>query len=87
MIDLVCFLIFRFAVSQLDSYGIAHHNCVYHPQCKLPTSCIVLSLASGSRTIVHYRNLPELTLEDFKKVNLSSIQWIHFEVYTINCCI
>ena len=72
-----------FAVSQLESYGIAHHNCVYHAQYKLPTSCVVLNLTSGSRTIVHYRNLPELVLEDFVKVDLSPFSWIHFEVHAI----
>ena len=35
---------------------------------------------SGTRTIVHSRNsLPELSFEDFDKLELSSFDWIHFE--------
>ena len=35
---------------------------------------------NGSRTIVHHRGaMPEITFEDFKKLNLSEYSWIHFE--------
>ena len=44
-----------------------------------PTSYIVLSRENGSRTIVHYRDLPEYTFEDFRGVDLSPVQWLHFE--------
>ena len=47
--------IYRFAVSEMDRYGIHHSACVCHPHCKLPTSCIVLSASSGSRTMVYSR--------------------------------
>lgn len=42
--------------------GILHSHCEVHPQSKLPTSCVVLSTSSASRTIVHYRwaNVPIL---------------------------
>ena len=42
-----------------------------------PTSSIYLS--GAGRTIVHYRDLPELASEQFCKVDLSPYTWIHFE--------
>ena len=44
-----------------------------------PTSYIALSRENGSRTIVHYRDLPEYSCEDFQRVDLASVQWLHFE--------
>lgn len=48
-------------------------------QGKLPTSYIALSRATGSRTIIHYRDLPEYGLADFEGVNLDGYDWVHFE--------
>lgn len=44
-----------------------------------PLSCVTLSRATGSRTIVHYRDLPELTAADFAQVPLAGFAWLHFE--------
>jgi ketohexokinase len=44
-----------------------------------PTSYIIISQATGSRTIVHYRDLPEYQLEAFEKIDLNNYDWIHFE--------
>ncbi|MEA3644171.1 MAG: PfkB family carbohydrate kinase, partial [Lamprobacter sp.] len=44
-----------------------------------PTSYISLSRATGSRTIVHYRDLPELSAADFTQVDLTNLDWAHFE--------
>lgn len=44
-----------------------------------PTSYIALSGATGSRTIVHYRDLPELSAADFAEVPLGDLDWIHIE--------
>jgi ketohexokinase len=38
-----------------------------------------LSHASGTRTIVHYRDLPEFSFADFEKIELSTFDWLHFE--------
>jgi ketohexokinase len=46
---------------------------------KVPTSYIVLSRESGSRTIVHYRDLPEYPAEAFAAIDLSNFDWLHFE--------
>jgi ketohexokinase len=42
-----------------------------------PTSSI--QLAAASRTIVHYRDLPELTAKQFAAIELAPFDWIHFE--------
>ena len=44
-----------------------------------PTSYIILNKHNGSRTIVHYRDLPEYAFADFKQYNYSTVDWIHFE--------
>ncbi|BAO43343.1 PfkB family carbohydrate kinase [Thiolapillus brandeum] len=49
------------------------------PSGKLPTSYITLSAATGSRSIVHYRDLPEYGFADFDALELDHFDWIHFE--------
>lgn len=44
-----------------------------------PTSYITLNQQNGSRTIVHYRDLPELSASDFPADVVSNIDWFHFE--------
>jgi ketohexokinase len=44
-----------------------------------PVSYIVQNVKNGSRTIVHYRDLPEYRYEDFQALSLESYDWIHFE--------
>ena len=44
-----------------------------------PTSYITVNTNNGSRTIVHYRDLPELTFDKFDKIKLSAFDWFHFE--------
>ncbi len=44
-----------------------------------PTSYITLSRTTGSRTIVHYRDLPELDFQAFARVPLDGLAWVHFE--------
>jgi len=45
----------------------------------LPTSYICLNRRNGSRTIVHHREFPELSFEDFARIDLDSFDWVHFE--------
>jgi len=69
-----------FILQQMSDRGIHYDNCICHKDCGTPTSCVVLSLQTGTRTIVHHRNdLPELEVADFEKVDLSKYGWIHFE--------
>jgi ketohexokinase len=63
----------------LDRRGIGRGFAVTLPGTRTPTSYITLSRATGSRTIVHYRDLPELTAGDFAAVSLEGCKWVHFE--------
>lgn len=44
-----------------------------------PTSYITLNRENGSRTIVHYRDLAELTMAQFDRLDLGGYHWFHFE--------
>lgn len=69
-----------FVCNHLFDRGVRYDSCVHHSGCGTPTSFVTLSLATGSRTVVHSRNnLPELTVSAFEKVNLANYDWIHFE--------
>ena len=46
---------------------------------KVPTSYISLSRLNDSRTIVHYRDLPEYQASDFARIDLNLFDWLHFE--------
>jgi len=46
---------------------------------KVPTSYVTLNRRNGSRTIVHYRDLPEYNHIDFEQIDLGRLDWIHFE--------
>ncbi|KAJ9579075.1 hypothetical protein L9F63_024817, partial [Diploptera punctata] len=69
-----------FMMNDFKAHNINIDNCVYYDNCDTPISVVISSLTTGSRTIIHSnKNLPELTLEDFKKLDLSQYGWIHFE--------
>lgn len=65
-------------VRQLVERGLDVTHCVRRPGAT-PTSHILRSQASGSRTIVHHRDLPELAAEDLAQVPWSEYDWLHFE--------
>lgn len=44
-----------------------------------PTSYITLSKNTGSRSIVHYRDIPEYAAADFEALDLHAYDWVHFE--------
>lgn len=66
-------------VDDLAQHGIDLSEVRTLPYGKVPTSYITLSEQSGSRTIVHYRDLPEYDYERFCTIDLSRFDWIHFE--------
>jgi len=66
-------------LKDLDRRGIDTKACVFHPHGSTPTSYVILSRANGSRTIVHYRDLPELAAGDFARIRLAGCDWVHFE--------
>ncbi|XP_077384618.1 ketohexokinase isoform X4 [Festucalex cinctus] len=48
--------------------------------CVTPTSLVIGSAATGSRTILHMNsNIPDVTFEDFSALDLSAFKWIHWE--------
>lgn len=69
-----------FIMEDFEKYGVNTDNSVICEGCDCPVSCVILSAATGSRTIIHSnKNLPELSMEDFAKINLNSFKWVHFE--------
>ncbi|KAJ0421971.1 Ribokinase-like protein [Aspergillus carlsbadensis] len=62
---------------------VSLQHCIYREEFEEPASSyIIKSQASGSRTIVNYNELPEMTLEEFKTIInglRSSTGWFHFE--------
>ncbi|XP_032878260.1 ketohexokinase isoform X3 [Amblyraja radiata] len=69
-----------FIYDDLRRYGIAVPNVIVHAESSFPASIIISNISNGSRTILHTnRNLPNVTSEDFRKVDLSQYKWIHWE--------
>lgn len=66
-------------LADLEYHGIDTSACRSYPSGSTPTSYVWRSLNSGSRTIVHHRNLPEYESSDFTRLPLSGIDWLHFE--------
>jgi len=66
-------------LQDLERRGIDTGACVLHPRGSTPTSYVILSRAGGSRTIVNYRDLPELAAIDFARIRLDGYDWAHFE--------
>ncbi len=66
-------------LADLALFAIDIGPCRILSEGTVPTSYILLNQRNGSRTIVHYRDLPEFSWADFEKIDLSSFEWIHFE--------
>lgn len=66
-------------LDDLARFDIDSRYLLRHPDGCNPTSYIILSRQSGSRSIVHYRQLREYGDEDFSRVDLSHFDWVHFE--------
>ena len=58
------------------AHGVAYSRCPRLPG-RPPTSSIYL--AGATRSIVHYRDLPELDAAHFSAMDLSVYDWLHFE--------
>lgn len=68
-----------FTRQQLLSEPIDIRHALVVEGASLPTSYIILNTENGSRSIVHFRDLPEYSCETFKKINIDEFDWIHFE--------
>jgi ketohexokinase len=70
----------RFIRDDLEAHGVDTAACrLAGSGGSVPVSCILLSAGTGSRTIVHYRDLPEYSFDDFRSLELESFDWLHFE--------
>ena len=65
--------------SDLERRGIDLGHCRVELAGRTPTSYVCLNRRNGSRTIVHYRDLPEYRCADFGRIDLSVYDWLHFE--------
>jgi len=64
-------------IDDLERHGVDWSYCVRRPG-RPPTSSILLA-PSGSRTIVHFRDLPEFSARDFAAIDPGGFDWVHFE--------
>lgn len=64
-----------------EAKGVAYGASPRIPGVTCPNSMVLVSAATGSRTIVHTnKDLPEPTAEQFRaSVALDKLDWIHFE--------
>lgn len=62
----------------LQQRGIGTQTCVRRAGVT-PTSVILRSGHTQTRTIVHYRDLEELTWHEVRRLDLSTYDWFHFE--------
>jgi len=69
----------QFVLADLHAHGIDTTACRLEPHSEMPTSYILLNQHNGSRTIVHYRDLPEFTFADFQTIDLTHFDWLHCE--------
>lgn len=64
--------------ADLDRHGIDYSGCPVHAGATTPTSHITLNRQTGSRTILHYRDLPELA-PDAAMPPQAGLDWLHVE--------
>jgi ketohexokinase len=63
---------------ELRGIDLRHTRRIEHGSA--PTSYITLNQRNGSRSIVHYRDLPEFSVGDFMDIALDDgFDWLHFE--------
>lgn len=72
---------------QLAKVEIATNLCLIYPGYSTPVSSIWLNQQNASRTIVHHRDLPELTYQHLLRINPEDFHWIHFEGRNIQALI
>ncbi len=65
-------------LADLSRHGIGT-GPVHRAGGKVPTSYVTLNRQNGSRTIVHWRDLPEYGFEQFRTLALHPYDWLHFE--------
>lgn len=66
-------------VDALKSSGISIRHAERIKHSVTPASYITLNQQTGTRTIVHFRYLPEYSLESLLRINIQDYDWIHLE--------
>lgn len=69
----------EFIRAELMHYGVDMSPVQQVAGGRVPTSYVTLNARNGSRTIVHYRDLPEYDLAAFRAIDLTGFDWLHFE--------
>jgi ketohexokinase len=68
-----------FIVRDLHQYDIDTSASCRINGGRTPTSYITHNRQNGCRTIVHYRDLPEYSFDNFSTIDLASYDWLHIE--------
>ncbi|XP_061899314.1 ketohexokinase-like isoform X1 [Entelurus aequoreus] len=69
-----------FIVDDFSQHAIDISAVAWQVKGQTPSACCVVCPASGSRTVVlSDMNVPDVTAEDFSKVDLRHFKWIHWE--------
>jgi ketohexokinase len=66
-------------ISLLTRAKIDYSAAQSYKQGTTPISTILLSQQTGSRTISHFRDLPELDFDYFAQLAIEEYDWLHFE--------
>lgn len=69
----------HFVRDDLAASGVETVHCRTMSQGAMPVSTVILNTTTGSRTIVHHRDLPEYRPADFQAIPLQDCNWLHFE--------
>jgi ketohexokinase len=69
----------KFILNDLENHGVDTAASRLAGSGSVPVSYILLNAGTGSRTIIHYRNMPEYSFTDFCSLELKSFDWLHFE--------
>ncbi|KAM3931478.1 ketohexokinase isoform 1-T1 [Leptodactylus fuscus] len=69
-----------FIMSDFSRRNIAASGVSWQSWGDTPCACCLVNINNGSRTVTLYdTNLPDVTADDFKKVDLTQYKWIHWE--------
>jgi ketohexokinase len=69
----------HFIGKDLQDHGVDTSPCRLLTDGSVPVSTVMVSAETGSRTITHYRDLPEYGYADFAALDLQPFDWLHFE--------
>ena len=69
----------RWLQDQLRAEGVELSGCQRFPRGSTPISSVWLARRGASRSIVHYRDLPELSLSHLLSLPQAGVGWLHLE--------